>query len=208
MRTRRFTSLWMLGIFSGITLIVLAGFLNATPAAEAYPEFAERTGETCAACHFNPAGAGPRTPRGELWVIDGQPDHVPELPGAETAPPEIQEPLPELEEGEQADILAGAGLYEMFTCDNCHGVLGEGVAENPALNQEMLSVEVITTTVRTGPGEMPALPEAVLSDEQMELLVIYVQNLATGRVVRVEELDAPGPLFAESIQSEETEEGP
>jgi hypothetical protein len=51
------------------------------------PEYAARTGQACAVCHVNPAGGGPRTVRGLLWVAQGKPDQVPPLPGSAAEEP-------------------------------------------------------------------------------------------------------------------------
>jgi hypothetical protein len=42
---------------------------------------------------------------------------------------------------------------------------------------------------------MPAIPERMLADERMDAMVTYVQHLASGRIIRVEVLDALGPIF-------------
>lgn len=161
--------------------------------AKAYPEFASRTGETCGVCHFNAAGGGPRTPRGDLWILDGKPNHVLALPSAEEPVQVVEIVVPS---GNEDDVFTlGGQLYETFACDNCHGIEGEGSLESPALNAEVVSAEVIIQTVRTGPEEMPAIPERMLPDEQMDALVFYVQSLASGRIIRVERLDTLGPII-------------
>lgn len=91
-----------------VTLLILAaasGFLLASPVA-GLPDYAVRTGEPCATCHINPAGGGPRTPRGLAWVAAGKPEKVPELveslptpepsPQAQPSaiPPQVTEPSP------------------------------------------------------------------------------------------------------------------
>ncbi|GEM_PF-3004700 len=184
-----------------VLLLLLAGvlvglvLLSPRQVVQAYPEYAARTGQPCGTCHFNPAGGGPRTPRGELWVISGKPDVVPPLPGEEPEAQATVEIPPELADVPDEALAGGAQLYELFTCGNCHGPQGEGSTDAPALNREILSAELITRTVRTGPDIMPAIPENLLPDDQLEALVLYVQNLATGRAVRVEILDALGPIF-------------
>ncbi len=46
----------------GVTLWVAAQPVHALP------EYAARTGESCATCHVSPGGGGPRTLRGLLWA--------------------------------------------------------------------------------------------------------------------------------------------
>ena len=175
--------------------VLLIGMATATRT-QAYPEFASRTGETCGACHFNPAGAGPRTPRGEIWVLDGKPDLVAEVDFGQAA---IEETPVVLEINEDADpiLVQGAQLFDIFTCGNCHGEQGEGSVEAPPLNQVVVDTTTIITALREGPEDMPAVDERRLSGERLDQLIAYVQHLASGREFRIEILDAPGPIFIE-----------
>jgi hypothetical protein len=177
--------------FLFLGLIVL---LFSSQQVRAYPEFASRTGETCGTCHVNPAGAGPRTQQGELWVLDDKPDIVVGLPDSDIETTQVVEDIVITEAGDDTLTLGGE-LYEIFACDSCHGIDGEGSTEAPALNIEVFSPEVIVQTIRTGPEEMPAIPERMLADERMDAMVTYVQHLASGRIIRVEVLDALGPIF-------------
>lgn len=191
----------------GIVLLVIGTYLLFfTPQpVTAYPEFAVRTGETCAACHFNPAGGGPRTPRGEIWVLDAKPNIVAKLPNDEGAVTEVAE-IEVLEVGDDV-LTTGGRLYELFACDGCHGIEGEGNAESPPLNTEIFSAEVIVQTIRTGPEEMPAIPQRMLDGDQMDAMVAYVQHLASGRIIRVEILDATGPKFDNMADGNEEQGG-
>jgi mono/diheme cytochrome c family protein len=176
--------------------------------AHAYPEFAARTGETCGVCHFSPAGGGPRTPRGEIWVLDGMPDVVPGLESDISQEPVIIEEELDVTPADEGLLTTGSQLYELFACDGCHGKDGEGTTDAPPLNLEVISAEVISQTIRTGPEAMPAIPETMLPPEQMEAMVAFVQNLATGRIIRVEILNALGPIFIrpKELDSDENEE--
>jgi len=75
-----------------IVILLLAVMLGIFLAANtlAYPEYTERTGEPCGACHVNPAGGGRWTARGRAWVAAGRPDYV----------PEVEEPTPTPGEGQ------------------------------------------------------------------------------------------------------------
>ena len=109
------TLAWIgLGVVLG--LLVFA----ARPIAYALPEFATHTGEPCSTCHVNPAGGGPRTMRGSLWIAAGKPDQVPPLPGSQASA--------------SSGPLDDAALFAKFGCAGCHGASGEGGA-GPALNQ-------------------------------------------------------------------------
>ena len=51
--------IWIaLGVLLGFSLFAI------WPEVHAYPEYTDRTGDQCTACHVNPAGGGPRTLRG------------------------------------------------------------------------------------------------------------------------------------------------
>jgi mono/diheme cytochrome c family protein len=155
--------------FTWIGLGVLVGvlvFATQRPA-HALPEYAARTGQPCATCHVSPAGGGPRTLRGLLWVAQGRPDEVPPLPGSET------------ETGK--DALDGAALYQKFTCAACHGPDGEG-GVGPALNQAELSVGEIVRTIRKGRGAMTGFGPEIVSDAELDAIVQYVQALGRGEV--------------------------
>jgi mono/diheme cytochrome c family protein len=137
------------------------------PSAHALPEYATRTGQQCATCHVNPAGGGPRTLRGLLWLAQGRPDQVPPLPGSEE------------EEGEAE--LDGATLFEKFECSRCHGPFGEGDI-GPALNQAELPATDLIEIIRNGTGIMKGYRPDVMSDEEMDAVIPYVQAIGRGEI--------------------------
>ena len=199
MTTKRLFPVSVLLLGCGVLLLGLGLMLTAQPA-RAFPEYAMRTGETCGTCHFNPAGGGPRTPRGELWVIEGRNETVPQLPGedrdgADAASAELEVVIvdfPVLEEVTEADLEAGKQYFELLTCNNCHGDIGEGTSAAPALYLTVIDADTIASTVRSGPDVMPAIPENIVPDAQLAQIIAYVQDLAIHRPVPVEVLDAPG----------------
>jgi mono/diheme cytochrome c family protein len=195
-------------ILSGVVIGAGVFLFFSTQTVSAYPEFAARTGETCGVCHFNPAGGGPRTPRGEIWVLDEMPDVVSVLESDEPDEPVIIEEELDATETDEGLLTAGSQLYQLFACDGCHGIDGEGTTDAPPLNLEVISIEVISQTIRTGPESMPAIPETMLPAEQMEAMVAFVQNLASGRIIRVEFLGVLGPIFIEpeELNSDQNEE--
>jgi mono/diheme cytochrome c family protein len=139
----------------------------AWPSAHALPEYATRTGQPCAACHVNPAGGGPRTLRGLLWLAQGRPDQLPPLPGSE-------------EEVDEA-ALDGAALFEKFQCSSCHGPTGEGDV-GPALNQEELPTAELVEIIRNGKGIMKGYRPEVMSDEEMDVVIQHMLAIARGEV--------------------------
>ncbi len=145
------------GVFMGMLLF-------GTSRTHALPDYASRTGEPCATCHVNPAGGGPRNQRGLLWVAAGRPDTVPELPGK-------KQPA--------AGGVSGADLYGDNGCGGCHGASGEGLI-GPPLNQEVIPADNVTAVVRSGKGAMPPYPAEKISDDELQVLIEYVQALPAG----------------------------
>jgi mono/diheme cytochrome c family protein len=149
-----------------------AGFLLFAfrPVAHALPEYATRTGESCATCHVNPAGGGPRTMRGTLWIAAGRPDQVPPLPGSPDQGSATAAP---------ADDHA---LYEKLACAGCHGAEGEGGGAGPALNKAELPADQVAQVIRNGKGNMLAYKPGVLSDAELAAVVRFVQAIGRGEV--------------------------
>lgn len=205
---------WGLAIIlplSVLAILLVSSLVINTPSVKAFPEYAARTGESCGTCHYSAAGGGPRTQRGDLWVIEDKPDVVPDLPGSRSIQPSASvngAAAPELEALDVSDIdlVAGLELYAFLECNNCHGTHGEGSAESPALNTEVFSAEHILETMRAGPEAMPAIRARILPDEELAPLVAYVQSLPLSVSVKVLVLDAPGPIFT-AAQSESSDGG-
>lgn len=139
-------------------------FIAWTPA-HAYPEYTDRTGQQCTACHVNPAGGGPRTLRGLLWIAQGRPESVPALPGSEKS----------------AAALDGPSLYAQFECSRCHGPVGEGDVGGPLVDREWPTDQIIDV-IRNGYESMKGYSPAVMSDEEMNALIPYLQAIGRGEV--------------------------
>jgi mono/diheme cytochrome c family protein len=171
------TLIWIgLGALVGILIFAVR------PAAHALPEYATRTGEPCATCHVNPAGGGPRTVRGSLWIAAGKPDKVPPLPGSQSREGQVGS------EQSSAAPLQGSStslderaLYEKFACAGCHGAAGEGGA-GPALNKAELPADQVTQVIRNGRGAMMAYKPATMSDAELAAVVRFVQAIGRGEV--------------------------
>ncbi len=162
MRKQLDSAIWVgVGVLLGVVLFV------AWKPVHAYPEYTDRTGQQCTACHVNPAGGGPRTLRGLLWIAEGRPDSVPPLPGSEKAT-----------DGEELD---GATLFTQFECSRCHGVVGEGDV-GAALDSTDWPTEKLTDIIRNGFESMKGYSPAVLSDEEMNALIPYIQAIGRGEV--------------------------
>ncbi len=158
-------ALAMLGVF------ILAFALFAAQPAHALPEFSARTGESCATCHVNPGGGGPRTMRGLIWAAKGQPDAVPELPGVLIAP----------------GVNDGEELYQI-ACASCHGKYGEGMFGlrliYSGVNEAKIRGNVLRGRLQSG---MPSF-DGQFTDEQLGALIEYTLALVNAEVT-------PAPQF-------------
>lgn len=154
----------MRNLFLMLSILAVAVIVfGAAAPAQALPEYTERTGEPCSTCHINPAGGGPRTLRGLLWVSKGMPDQVPEVPLV------VKPGTPE-EVGKQ--------LYKQL-CGGCHGAAGEGVWA-VGLTVEPLRASRVRDRISAGVGMMPAFGKR-LSAEQLDAVVAYVMYLNAGK---------------------------
>lgn len=166
----------VLGIFA-----MSFALFTAKPA-HALPEYAARTGESCATCHVNPGGGGPRTMRGLVWAAHGRADTIPELPGVLLAPG--------VEDGEE--------LYQI-ACASCHGRYGEGMFGLKLLysgvNEAKIRGNILRGRLQSG---MPSF-EGQFTDEQLQALVAYTLAL-----VNAEATPAPDsfPLGSPQFQAD------
>lgn len=155
--------LQLLGI-AAIAIFIFLAISASSNSVQALPEYSHRTGESCATCHVNPGGGGPRTLRGALWAAQGRADEVPALPGVLLAP----------------GVTDGAELYEI-ACSTCHGMHGEGlfgrVIMNTGVKPEKIRANILRGRLNSG---MPSF-EGMFTDKQLQALVDYTSALATGQ---------------------------
>jgi mono/diheme cytochrome c family protein len=170
---------------AGIAIFIFLALVSLSNPAYALPEYAKRTGESCATCHVNPGGGGPRTLRGALWAAKGKPDEVPALPGVLLAP----------------GVTDGAELYQI-ACSTCHGLSGEGLfgreLANTGLMDSKIRSNILKGRLQSG---MPAF-DGMFTDAQLQALVDYVVSLADG-TAEIPPLEYPleAPAFNCSAQS-------
>lgn len=149
---------------SGIALFIFLAISASSNSVQALPEYSHRTGESCAVCHVNPGGGGPRTLRGALWAAQGKADEVPALPGVLLAP----------------GVTDGAELFEI-ACSTCHGLYGEGlfgrVIMNTGVKPEKIRANILRGRLNSG---MPSF-EGMFTNKQLQALVDYTSALATGK---------------------------
>jgi mono/diheme cytochrome c family protein len=147
-----------------LVLLALALGLGSRPAL-ALPEYATRTGETCAVCHVNPGGGGPRTLRGLLWAARGRPDQVPTLPNMLIAP----------------RVTDGGDLFDI-ACAGCHGYKGEGLYAMALTGTGIGRNSVRSFVLRGIPTiGMPSF-EGQFTSDQIEALATFVAGLGSGEI--------------------------
>ena len=160
-----------------VGVLVAALFSMRAQPVHALPEFTQRTGESCATCHVNPGGGGPRTMRGLIWAAKGRPDAVPDLPGVLLAPA----------------VDDGESLYQL-ACASCHGVNGEGMFGLAIYNSGIKDSKIESTILRGRlQSGMPAY-DGKFTPEQLDSLVVFTTSMASGQteaVVESHPLDAP-----------------
>ncbi len=164
---RSFLALIRFGKYLNIILLVSLTFWIVARGdyriAYALPEYATRTGESCATCHVNPGGGGPRTLRGMLWAARGRPDQVPALPNVLLAP----------------GVVDGAELYDI-ACAGCHGRQGEGLSAmnlfRTGVSERAIHSFVLRGIPRSG---MPPFEEQ-FTESQLKALVMFVTKMARG----------------------------
>jgi mono/diheme cytochrome c family protein len=141
-------------------LLIISSISNRV---QALPEYAHRTGESCATCHVNPGGGGPRTLRGALWAARGKADKVPALPGVLLAP----------------GVTDGAELFDI-ACSTCHGKQGEGLfgleIANSGLADNKIRSNILKGRLKSG---MPSF-DGMFTTEQLKALVDFTVSLADG----------------------------
>ncbi|MCL4562728.1 MAG: cytochrome c [Chloroflexi bacterium] len=153
---------YLAGAALGLVLFLAIFLWASAQPAQALPEYAVFTGESCATCHVNPGGGGPRTLRGLLWAAKGKPQQVPTLPDVLIAP----------------GVSDGAELYDI-ACSSCHGVKGEG-AFGMALVGTNIPALATRSYIETGiPPGMPGF-HGQLTPTQLDALVDFITGLANG----------------------------
>lgn len=174
----RLLQVFLISVVTLAAYISIGLWLGGENTVHALPEFSDRTGESCAACHVNPGGGGPRTLRGLLWAAQGRPSEVPELPGQLISP----------------SITDGLELYD-FGCAGCHGISGEGNSAIGLAGKE-ISKAAARSFIRDGIPElgMPAYSDQ-LTAEQIESLAEFVAEISVGPPLPVE-YQLPPPQFS------------
>jgi len=73
------------------------------------------------------------------------------------------------------DLPPGASAFAR-ACAACHGANGEGDKAPPIVPLAYMEDQV-TVVVRGGQGEMPPIPKAALSDEELSAIVAYLNQI-------------------------------
>jgi mono/diheme cytochrome c family protein len=83
-------------------------------------------------------------------------------------------------DGPAGDAVHGKQLFSAVGCYECHGRAGQGGRFNysaPALAQTPLPLMAFKALVRTGPNDMPAYAERVLSDQDVADILAFLRSL-------------------------------
>lgn len=73
--------------------------------------------------------------------------------------------------------LVGKALYVRTGCIGCHGVFAEGAVVGPALwDAPEEEAGDFIRDVRDGPGEMPAYPDSYLTDDDLGLILVFLES--------------------------------
>jgi mono/diheme cytochrome c family protein len=78
----------------------------------------------------------------------------------------------------------------MKYCHQCHPRGEAGIG--PALNNKPLPGFLIRFQIRSGLGAMPAFPERVVGNEELDVLVAYLKGVAPWRLNVTQYIDTQG----------------
>jgi mono/diheme cytochrome c family protein len=80
--------------------------------------------------------------------------------------------------GELPQPPSGRDVYVSKGCHLCHGFEGQGaLPTGPRLAPEPMALDVFSNIVRRPPNVMPAYPEEVLSDEELQRIHEYLESI-------------------------------
>lgn len=176
----------LFSICVAVASTVLVSFMP-NSAVRALPEYANRTDESCGACHVSPGGAGPLTLTGLSWIADGRPDAVVGFDNVLIAP----------------GVNDAQMLYEI-ACAACHGFYGEGLSGSKLIGFNFRKVflrRVITDGVLD--FGMPGFA-GEFTPEQLEGLSEYVSDLSAGRIEPLESYPLPQGIITCSSYDSQT----
>ena len=71
----------------------------------------------------------------------------------------------------------GRLLFVSASCVTCHGLANRGGAVGPELDIGDLTLSDLRRAVQSGPRGMPAFPEEMFSDEDLEAIYAYLEAL-------------------------------
>ena len=74
-------------------------------------------------------------------------------------------------------VERGRLLFLGASCVTCHGLANQGGVVGPALDVGDLTISDLRRAVQTGPRGMPAFPEQMLSDADLEAIFAFLEAL-------------------------------
>lgn len=74
-------------------------------------------------------------------------------------------------------VSRGRLLFLGYGCAACHGLASQGGVVGPAIDLEELDRSDFRSTVRDGPGGMPAFTEEVLSGDDLDTIYAFLKAI-------------------------------
>jgi len=76
-----------------------------------------------------------------------------------------------------AEAAAGQAAFNRIGCWGCHGYVGQGGRDGPAIARPALPYPAFSAFVRTTTGEMPPFTARVLPEADLESIYAYLQSI-------------------------------
>ena len=74
-------------------------------------------------------------------------------------------------------VERGRLLFFSASCVTCHGLANQGGTVGPDLDLGDLTLSDLRRTIQSGPKGMPAFPEELFSDDDLEAIYAYLEAL-------------------------------
>ena len=149
----------------------------------------------CRGCHGSQANGSQQAPQIRFvkeaygrWVIrngrENMLGRMPQFAESSLTETQLDEIISWLSSFERP--TTGKGLYEVF-CEHCHGIEGTGGAVWVDITNDITTPSLVLDMIRRGAGGtdylkrsnyMPARSEEELSDDEAELIIGYIEELA------------------------------
>ena len=88
-------------------------------------------------------------------------------------------------------VERGRLLFLSASCATCHGLANQGGAVGPDLDIGDLTLSDLRRAIQTGPKGMPAFPEELFSDDDLEAIYAFLEALREDASPRSDESTSP-----------------